>query len=300
MTTDEQVERQLKEAFQNEHAPASLRNQTLQVIEERRASESRGYSTRRHRKVLLRIALPLAAAACLVLALIGMDVFRSGGDTETQMPSVTAPVELSTQAVVGIDINPSFELVVDSSDTVCEVRPLNADAETALSQVDIQGMRYDQALNEIFTCEAFKPYLGTDSLVEIDVVSDDDELASHLVAVGESALSTLPCEGVCMRSDRALYEDATAAGMGMGRYRTALELTSLDPSVTMEDCSHMSMREMRDRIDACSGDGEGPGSGQGCDSATGSSSDDDASTGGGMGHHGHGERTGAASGHGSH
>ena len=39
--------------------------------------------------------------------------------------------------------------------------------------------------------------------------------------------------------------------MGCGRYIAAVELSTLDPNVTVDDCHGMSMREIRNRIDAC-------------------------------------------------
>ena len=58
--------------------------------------------------------------------------------------------------------------------------------------------------------------------------------------------------------------------MGCGRYAAAVELTQLDPTVSVEDCASMTMRELRDRIAACkaaseggAGNGAGAGGGHG-------------------------------------
>ena len=64
------------------------------------------------------------------------------------------------------------------------------------------------------------------------------------------------------------------------RARARIELVELDPSVTLEECASLSMRELRDRIAALSsGDSEGRGSGNG-----------QHGHGGGGGQHGKGNR----------
>lgn len=52
------------------------------------------------------------------------------------------------------------------------------------------------------------------------------------------------------RADSATRDAAAAAGLGVGRYQAAQELMSLDPSYTLEECVSMTMRQLRDRIDA--------------------------------------------------
>lgn len=67
----------------------------------------------------------------------------------------------------------------------------------------------------------------------------------------EQRLASLPCRGSCDAVSLELREEAHAHGMGCGKYAAALELSGLDPDVTIEDCHDMSMRELRDRIAAC-------------------------------------------------
>jgi hypothetical protein len=263
MTTDEQVDRRLRDAFENEHAPAWLMERTLSTIEEKRDAEGAsarppedGMSMQTQQRTaathrMRRVVATLAAAACLVLTFIGVNITgntpydgdgQSGGATETS---------LATQAIVGIDINPSLELTVGEDGVVTDMQAVNTDAEAVLESVNVVGMSYDEALADLFSSEAFQPYLTDQSLVEINVLTDNDELASQLMSESTSALDALPCEGDCVRANEEDYSAAKQAGMGMGHYRAACELIAVDPSVTLEECSHMSMRELRDRIDAC-------------------------------------------------
>ncbi|MGI6033035.1 MAG: anti-sigma-I factor RsgI family protein [Coriobacteriales bacterium] len=266
MTTDEQVDRKLKDAFEDEHAPEWLKERTLSAIEEKRDAEnapampsedSTSKQAKKHAGTthrMRRVVATLAVAACFALAFIGVNITGTtpnGGDGQSGGAIGTS---LATQAIVGIDINPSLELTVEEDGAVTDVRAVNDDAEAVLESVDVVGKSYDEALAELFASEELQPYLTDQSLVEIDVLTDNDELASQLMSKSSSELDSLSCEGNCMRASEEDYNAAKQAGMGMGRYRAACELIAVDPSVTLEECSHMSMRELRDRIDACSDD----------------------------------------------
>jgi hypothetical protein len=301
MTTDEEVDRQLKDAFEDERAPEWLKERTLSAIEEKRDAEeapampSEGSTSKQAKKRtgtthrMRRVVATLAVAACFALAFIGVNITGTtpnGGDGQSD--DAATGTSLTTQAIVGIDINPSLELTVGEDGAVTDARAVNADAKAVLEGVDVMGMSYDEALAELFASEELQPYLTDQSLVEIDVLTDNDELASQLMSESSSELDSLSCEGNCMRANEEDYNAAKQAGMGMGRYRAACELIAADPSVTLEECSHMSMRELRDRIDACSGDESS--SDESDDSQNDSSS---ASSGNGsMSGHGHGHGTG--------
>lgn len=58
----------------------------------------------------------------------------------------------------------------------------------------------------------------------------------------------------------ASYDDLTEAheaGLSYGKYQALLEVQALDPSITAEDVSHMTMRELYDLIDSLSGNASG-------------------------------------------
>lgn len=266
MTTDEQVDRQLRDAFENEHAPAWLIEDTLSAIEKKRDTENSPATLREasepkqaqkrtftvHR--MRRIVATLAVAACLALTFIGINIASNTSDEGDGQSSGASETSLATQAIVGIDVNPSLELTVGEDGVVTDARAVNDDAETVLESVDVVGKPYDEALTDLFASEAFRPYLSNQSYVEIDVLTDNEELASQLMNTSSSALDALPCEGNCMRASEEDYNAAQQAGMGMGRYRMACQLMAADPSVTLEECSNMSMRELRDCMDACMDD----------------------------------------------
>ena len=73
---------------------------------------------------------------------------------------------------------------------------------------------------------------------------------------------------LCRVGGEETAREAHALGLSCGRYMAYLEWKALDPDVTPEEFNGMTMREIRDRIAALSGEdagrfGEGRGSGQG-------------------------------------
>lgn len=210
-----------------------------------------------------------AAAACLMVAALGI-----GGFSAYAQPT----------AYVGIDVNPSLELGVNRFGLVVEARSLNDDGRALLESVSLDGRGYADALAALTQSDAFAPYVQEDSFVEINVRSGDERQAEELRSQSDACLRQLPCRGSCHAVDEETWEAAKEAGMGVGRYRAALELMELDPEVTLEECSSMSMRELRDRIAAASGD---PSSGQGAGGGQGSGQGHGGGHGGG---HGHGQR----------
>lgn len=252
------AEERMRRALDAQQAPEQLRLRTLAAIEEARArEEGEGPDARQARSVASGPAAPAASAAvraaarrrrparalaalaaCLVLALAGFGLYS---------------VYREPVAFVGIDVNPSIELSVNRLDVVVEARALNDDGRAVLDAVALEGRGYRDALDALAVSAAFAPYADEGSLVEVNVASADRERADRLSAETDAILAVLPCEHACESVDEEVRDRANAAGMGMARYRAAEELGALDPSVTLEECAGMTMRELRDRIDACEG-----------------------------------------------
>lgn len=218
----------------------------------------------------------IALAACLALAFAGLGGFAYAQPT----------------TYVGIDVNPSIELGVNRFGIVVRADALNDDGEALLGAVSLTGREYADALDLLTQSDAFSPYAQEDSYVEISVTSDDASQAEAIRRQSDACLSALPCRGSCHAVDEGTREAAASAGMGVGRYRAALELMELDPNVTIEECAALSMHELRNRIAALSPEGSeaaddgahgnGNGNGEGGQHRHGG--------GGGGGQHGKGNR----------
>ena len=171
-------------------------------------------------------------------------------------------------ALVSVDVNPSVELELNRFDTVMAARGVNADGQALLESVPVAGKTYAEAMDALASSEAFSRYVSDDSYVEITVVCDDAEQARTLEEASGACLASLPC----------------------------------DPSVTLEECARMSMRELRDRIAACGGSsesGDAAGSSQGRGAGGGAHGGQGAGAGAGGASAGGGKGVGRGAGTGS-
>lgn len=178
----------------------------------------------------------LAAAACVMALAVG---------------ALGVNLYVQPVAYVGVDVNPSVEFAVNAFGTVVAVDPLNDDGSAVLEGANLTNKAYADALGDLLSSDAMASYLQDGSYIEFSVTSEDDALASALDRDSTACLNAAGCAGGCNRVDEETREAAHHAGMGAGKYATAQELLELDPALTLDDCSRMTMRELRDRIDAC-------------------------------------------------
>lgn len=264
---DRELDIRVREAFDTLEVPDALRQRTLEAYDELAAaqaaekpelhvvSSSEAAPSRASRKVR-RARLMSALAACLVLGLAVIGIFRIGtapvGSGDSAVPVAVLP-DTAVTAFVDIDINPSIELQLNDSNQVVAVEGVNEDGRSVLAGLALEGLSYEEALSALTSSEALAPYLNDDAFVQVSVASDNPGQERALMDASEQRLASLPCRGSCDAVSLELREEAHAHGMGCGKYAAALELSELDPDVTIEDCHDMSMRELRDRIAACHG-----------------------------------------------
>lgn len=192
-----------------------------------------------------------AAAACLLLALTGSWIW------------------FTPAAEISIDINPSLELSVNRLDRVIAVTGCNEDGQRLAESLPLRFASYTRAVETILESGEIADLLAVDETVTITVASRDEKRSDRILSAVESC-----AEGKGNADCYSVHAEEAAAhqaGLSCGRYRVFLELHRLDPSVTPEEVQGWSMREIRDRIEALSGEEELPPTGQG------------------NGHHGHGE-----------
>lgn len=290
---EDSFDQRIFEVLRQIKAPEEAKLHALEAIENARCTEKAADATAANRPAARlaprqrRWPAALAAAACLLVAILGF----SGWQLYQQ------PV-----AYVGLDVNPSLELAVNRFDRIVDATAINDDGRTVLEQVSLVGMSYEEAFNCLMESEAMAPYLNDDSFVEVSITSQDDSLAETLQAQSGAVLAHCTSQGACHRADEETRAAAAAVGMGVGRYRVAQELVELDDSLTLDDCAHMTMRELHDAIDhLCAeeghGNGHGFGNGNGGRYDNGSDADENASDSQERGQ-GNGKDTGSKSGNG--
>lgn len=263
------TDRRVREAFDNVVLPETVRARTLAALEERRAVEEPCEPSRKTSFSPRVVASKprwsraiTALAACLVFMALCF-----GG----------ARLYFDETAYVGIDINPSLELRLNRFDIVVSTAAFNEEGQALIDAVPLVGKRYETAVADLTSNASFAPYLNEEAYMEINVVTNNDRQAEELQVQSNACLVSLPCNGESARIDEGTHAAAAASGMGVGRYQAAQQLIALDPSMTLEECAGMSMRELRNRIEAAGGDvsdsaGNGMGNGSGNGSGSGSSS----------------------------
>lgn len=157
---------------------------------------------------------------------------------------------------ISIDVNPSIELGINRFDKVVSVAGYNADGEALAAALDIKYLDYDAALEQVLSSEAITSCLSQDGLVTIGVIGGDAEHCQHLLnqvrACAKGHGNTY-----CYAASYDDLTEAHEAGLSYGKYQALLEVQALDPSITAEDVSHMTMRELYDLIDSLSGNASG-------------------------------------------
>lgn len=267
---DRELETRMRDAFDALEPPASARQSVLDAYDRLAAetgsvgadtaqvipiaSAAKAKRRRPSRKVRFNRFIA-GLAACLVLGVACFGFFRIAnvpGDPTTSGDTV-APASFDTviSAYVDIDINPSIELQLNNADQVVSVEGINDDGQAVVADLSLTGLSYGEALEKLTQSPSLAPYLRDDAYVQVSVASDNAEQEQMLVDISEERLAALPCRGSCDAVSLQVREEAHAHGMGCGRYIAAVELSTLDPNVTVDDCHGMSMREIRNRIDAC-------------------------------------------------
>lgn len=275
---DRELETRMRDAFDALEPPASARQSVLdaydRLVAETNnvgadtaqvipiASAAKAKRRRPSRKTRFnRIIAGLAA--CLVFGVACFGFFRVAhvpGDSATSGDAVApAPFDTVISAYVDIDINPSIELQLNSADQVVGVEGINDDGQAVVADLSLTGLSYGEALEKLTQSPSLAPYMRDDAYVQVSVASDNAEQEQMLVGISEERLAALPCRGSCDAVSLQVREEAHAHGMGCGRYIAALELTELDPDLTIDDCAGLSMRELRDQIASHHGDAASQG-----------------------------------------
>lgn len=310
------LDARVRRALDAQHVPDSLRQKTLAAIEEARARQgAEGASAAPGQPLAADVPATSAGPSAAAEAAAPSPAVRAAARRRRPARAITAlaaclvlalagfglhSVYREPVAFVGIDVNPSIELGINRFDRVVEARPLNDDGRILLEDVALTGLGYQEAIDALTTSAAFAPYADAGSLVEVSVASADTALADRLAAQTDAALEALPCDHACGSVGTEVRDQASAAGTGMARYQAAQELVALDPSLTLDECAAMSMRELRDRISACAGHGESSSGDAPAGAGRGPHAGSGAGEGRGAQGQGQGEGTGGSHGHGRH
>ncbi len=226
----------LREAFDSIHAEEGLKAQTKEFIVHK-AKEHRERPQRR-------AAYPQMAAviACFMLLLACFGGYR---------------LYFVRTSVISIDINPSIELNINRFGRVISWEGYNDEGLELAKDLNIRFMDYLSAIEEILKTESITAYLDKDEELSISVVGRNEQESREMFANVENSTSGHHNVG-CYMGHHEDVNAAHAAGLSVGKYRAFLEVQKINPDITIEDISGMTMRQINDLLNGQISDWECP------------------------------------------
>lgn len=211
------MDQRIQQAFDSIHAEESLRASTKEYLAQK---VYRKGAT--HRIPYMRYAVALI---CMLVAGSGYFAYFT-------------PV-----SAISVDTDSSVELKVNLFNRVIEVSALDPAGETLVDSVSVMYCKYMDAVQQLVEA-------GEDETPAIVTVSADSEERNTqmMAAIEENQEQGAPI--ICMSVSSEMATAADESGLSMGKYRLYLEWNALDASITPEYLQGMSMREIREAIDA--------------------------------------------------
>ena len=192
----------------------------------------------------------ILVAACLAVVLL------AGGGVLYQQANAVA-------SVVSLDVNPSIELKVNSSEKVLVCTPLNDDAKAILADMgegaDLKGAKLDVAVNAIVGSLVRNGYLSSISSAIMISVEDKNadraqklqqELASAVdvaLQTGESKASVLT---QTVQQNAELDQQARKNNISTGKAALVNRVLALNSTLKFEELAAFSVGELKDLIEA--------------------------------------------------
>lgn len=215
----------IRTALEPVRAEESLKENTRIFLEKRREKAARPLQ-----KSMIRA---VAAACCLLL-------LGAGGYTVYATPV----------SAVSLEAIPEIQLEINCFDRVISAEGLNEEGKELLGAVSVMGSSYSDAVETLLGSPEAQQWLeGETAVVTVSASSEEkqEKMQETISACETGYAAQVNCYGM----NQDLWEEASQAGLSAGKYQAFLEWQSLDPTATVEEAQNLSMREIRERIQAC-------------------------------------------------
>ena len=192
----------------------------------------------------------ILVAACLAVVLL------AGGGVLYQQANAVA-------SVVSLDVNPSIELKVNSSEKVLVCTPLNEDAKAILADMsngaDLKGAKLDVAVNAIVGSLVRNGYLDSISSAIMISVEDKDtaraeKLQRELTSAVDGVLQTSEAKAAVLTQtltqDAAREQQARENSISTGKAALVNRVLALNSALKFEELAAFSVGELKDLIEA--------------------------------------------------
>ena len=244
VTERDAVEQSLERLLANETMPQDAVERTLALVEQARSAQKPPRPLKLPRRRFVQLM-----AACLAVGALG-----TGG---LALAAETAQIEIDGAATV--------ELGVNRWGNVVRVACADPSAASAIDGLDLMGKSCSEALCALADDAGARQAVSGGSAVSIVAVCGGDAKRDELLGDCESAAAAFGRGSTCSAVSDEVRQQARDADMGMARYQVFLQLNALDPSLTVEECRAMPMRELRQLLSELEGghDGSSGAMGQG-------------------------------------
>lgn len=240
------TDNRIRNAFKSIEARQELKSSTLDFLQNARQTHSQTLPTaqghqnapartaRLFSHFLLHPSLKLVLGTVCVLFML----FLGAGS----YAMLYVPV-----SYVSIDVNPSIELSLNRLDRVICATAYNADGQSILERISVDGKYYTDAIDLIMDSPGMEVYLVENAMPTFTVAAGSSRMEQLLQGVQ----NTHGCSGhggSSYAADIHTLTEAHAHGLSFGKYAVYQILSHYDANVTIQDCQHMSMGEIHDRI----------------------------------------------------
>lgn len=222
------MDNRIKSVFDAVHADNDLKNKTRAFI----AQKAPRYKTRR------------ALNYCRIFAAVLVLIIFAG-----------VTLYFTPTADINIDINLSVELGINRFNKVISVNALNDEGRELAKTLDIKYADYDEAFRRILDNKNVEALLSDNEVMTVTVIETNAAESSDILSKIKSCTESYG--NVYCHS--ANFEEVSAAhelGLSYGKYLAFTELKELDPDITPEDISNMTMRQICDKIAILSENGK--------------------------------------------
>ena len=218
------MEREIREAFEAIEASEYLKRKVKAHVRKRTLDYGRDVIRQRLRRQRLAGSL-----VCLALIAAGLGIWN--------VPVTT----------IGLDVNPSLELRVNSLDRVIRMKGRNEDGADLADKFHVAGLPYDEAMQRILISDEMAPYLDDRSDLVITVSgSDSGHTRQMLNRVVCRAYALAEDEQVfCIHADAATARAARSVGLSVARYQAWQKLLEDDPSLPPEAALELTVSQIR-------------------------------------------------------
>lgn len=228
------------------HASEELKEKTLQNTLAHR---------KQHKLQLWKFAIPVSLCFVLLFFMLPKQPDAIGSKGEKY-------------SYIAVDINPSFELVLNEKNIVMDINVFNEDADVLLSGLEIKGNTYEEAMSQIIACLQQENYLDLESYLQVSVYSSDEIRMQEIESVISNYLDqTIQTPHDCMQINSFVHENAESHHMSSGKYDIAQSILAQSEQYSLEELNSFTMSELRDIYERLTNTVWSSGEHENCDNA---------------------------------